>query len=255
MFRKFRILLLLVVLATVGLASWRASSRLTSWQHTVHVALYPVAADDSPDTQRYVASLNQESFEEIGEWVAAEVRRYGKTVLQPVVIRVAPPLREQPPAIPVRGGALDNILWSLKLRWWASQNDAIAGPKPMVRLYVLYHDPERTPSAPHSTGLENGQIGIIHAYASRRQHRQNAIVIAHEMLHTFGASDKYNLSTLQPIAPDGLADPERTPLYPQRQAEIMAGRVALAADRAETPPRLVDTLIGPATAREIGLLN
>lgn len=253
MFRKFRILLLIIALATVGLAAWRANSRLTSWQHTVHVALYPVAADDSPATQGYVASLNQESFEEIGEWIASEARRYGKTVLQPVVVRVAPPVKEKPPAIPTTGSRLDTILWSLKLRWWASQNDAIAGPPPMVRLYVLYHDPERTPDVPHSTGLERGQIGVIHAYATPRQHRQNAIVIAHEMLHTFGATDKYDLTSLQPITPDGLAEPARTPLYPQRLAEIMAGRIALAADRVEIPPRLLDTLIGPATAREIGL--
>ena len=45
MFRKFRILLLLV-LATVALSAWRANARLTSWEHSVHIALYPVAADD-----------------------------------------------------------------------------------------------------------------------------------------------------------------------------------------------------------------
>ena len=41
MFRKFRILLLLV-LATVALSAWRANARLTSWEHSVHIALYPV---------------------------------------------------------------------------------------------------------------------------------------------------------------------------------------------------------------------
>ena len=46
MFRKFRILILLVVLATVGLGAWRANARLSTWQHTVHVAIYPIPADD-----------------------------------------------------------------------------------------------------------------------------------------------------------------------------------------------------------------
>lgn len=255
MFRKFRILILLLVLASVALAAWRAETRLVAWERTVHVALYPIAADDSPATAAYLSTLDNDSFGEIAEWIDQQIGGYGKTVLQPVVIRVARPLRELPPPAPQGGSALDNMLWSLKLRWWAGEHDAIAGPAPQVRLFVLYHDPERIDQVPHSVGLSKGQLGVIHAYASRRQHRQNAVVIAHELLHTFGATDKYDPRSLQPVFPAGYAEPQRNPLLPQRLAEIMGGRIPVDGERSEIPASLRQAVIGTATAGEIGLLR
>ncbi|MGE5471802.1 MAG: hypothetical protein ACM3X0_13460 [Bacteroidota bacterium] len=253
MFKKFRILILLLILASVGVGAWRANSRLTAWEHTVHVAIYPVAADDSPATARFISELNGDSFADIGDWLQGQSKQYGRALLQPVAIQVAPPVSGQPPLPPDHPSALDAMQWSLKLRWWAAQHDAIGGPKPQIRLFVLFHDPERNPAVPHSTGLSRGQLGLIHAYASRLQRRQNNIVIAHEMLHTFGASDKYDLATGQPIYPQGYAEPQRQPRLPQELAEIMGGRTPLDETHAEMPARLAATLIGPETAREIGL--
>ena len=51
------------------------------------------------------------------------------------------------------------------------------------------------------------------------------MVIAHELLHTLGATDKYDLRTNQPAHPDGFAEPDREPLYPQSFAELMGGRI------------------------------
>lgn len=255
MFRKFRILILLLILATVGLGAWRANSRLTAWEHSIHVAIYPIAADDSPTTARFVGDLSNDDFAEIAEWLQEQSKRHGRTVLQPVAIRVAPVVEARPPAPPGNPSALDAVLWSLQLRWWASRNDRIAGPKPQVRLFVLFHDPERTSALPHSTGLSKGQIGVIHAFSSRSQRRQNAVVIAHELLHTFGASDKYDLATLQPIYPGGYAEPDKNPRLPQSRAEIMGGRTPVDEQRAEIPASLADTVIGAETAREIGLLR
>ena len=255
MFRKFRILILLLILATVALGAWRANTRLTAWEHTIHVAIYPIAGDDSPATADFIRSLDDDSFADIAQWLQEQTAKHGLTILQPVMLRLAPPLAAAPPLPPRQAGALDAVLWSLHLRWWAWRHDRIAGPKPQIRLFVLFHDPERTPRLPHSTGLSKGQIGVIHAFASRPQRRQNAVVITHELLHTFGASDKYDPSTLQPIHPGGYAEPESNPRLPQRQAEIMGGRVPIDEQRAEIPASLADTVIGAETAREIGLLR
>lgn len=255
MFRKFRILILLLVLLTVAIGSWRANSRLTAWQHSIHVAIYPIAADDSAASQQFVRDLEAEHFTDISEWIQAESKRYGQAVLQPVVVHLAAPVRDKPPLPPSKGSALDNILWSLQLRWWASQHDSISGPKPQVRLFVLFHAPERNSALPHSTGLSQGQLGVIHAFASRQQRRQNNVVIAHELLHTFGASDKYDLATNQPLYPQGYAEPERQPLLPQQFAEIMGGRIPVDSQHADIPANLTETLIGPETAKEIGLLR
>ena len=96
-------------------------------------------------------------------------------------------------------------------------------------------------------------IGIVNAYAARRQRGSNNVIIAHEFLHTLGATDKYDPANGQPTAPDGLADPNRTPLYPQETAEIMGGRIPLAADDAVIPQSLKYVIIGPLTASEINL--
>jgi hypothetical protein len=255
MFRKFRILILLLILATVALAAWRAETRLAAWEHTIHVALYPVAADDSPATRDFIRSLDQDSYVEISAWLQEQSDRHGRTVLQPVAIRVAPPVGTTPPLPPSQASMLDAILWSLNLRWWAARHDAIDGPKPNVRLFVLFHDPEQRALLPHSTGLSKGGIGLIHAFASRQQSRQNAVVIAHELLHIFGASDKYDPATLQPVWPAGYAEPDREPHLPQQFAEIMGGRTPLSPGSAEIPDSLGDTVIGATTAREIGLLR
>lgn len=253
MFRKLRILILLLVLATVGLGAWRANARLSAWEQTIHVAVYPIAADDSSAALGFVNELKDESFADIGQWMQEQSNRYGRSVLKPVALWTAPPLHERPPLPPAHAGAFDAVVWSLKLRWWAWHHDRIDGPKPHIRLFVLFHDPERDPVLPHSTGLSKGQIGVIHAFASRLQRKQNAVVIAHELLHTFGATDKYDLATLQPLYPQGYAEPELNPRLPQHQAEIMGGRIPVDESHADIPAGLADTVIGPETAREIGL--
>lgn len=95
-------------------------------------------------------------------------------------------------------------------------------------------------------------IGIANVFADVRMRGSNQVVIAHELLHTFGATDKYDPATNLPRYPDGYAQPELNPRYPQRLAELMAGRVPLSASRVEIPNSLEQTVIGPATAREIG---
>ena len=76
--------------------------------------------------------------------------------------------------------------------------------------------------------------------------------MAHELLHTLRATDKYSFATNTPSFPDGYAAPEARPLLPQTKAELMAGRIPLDAQRAEMPSDLKQVVIGAATAREIG---
>lgn len=255
MFRKFRIIILLFILATVGLESWRAQARTFNWERTVTVGIYPIAADNSPATQRFIAALNEEDFAQIGQWLGDQGKQYGASLAEPVSIWLGPVIQDSPPLPPSHASALEAITWSLKMRWWAWEYDRIGKMKPLIRLFVLFHDPALNQSLPHSVGLAKGKIGIIHAFASQQQSKQNAVIITHELLHTFGATDKYDLSTLQPIHPQGYAEPELQPVLPQTHAEIMGGRIPVDARRSEIPLSLAYTVIGPQTAREIGLLR
>jgi hypothetical protein len=79
----------------------------------------------------------------------------------------------------------------------------------------------------------------------------NDVVIAHELLHTVGATDKYEPGNDAPRFPDGYGDPQQVPLYPQHSAELMAGRRMLSADRWQQAADLDEVVVGPATAQEI----
>ena len=77
----------------------------------------------------------------------------------------------------------------------------------------------------------------------------------YELLHTFGATDKYDVVTGLPHFPDGFADPQLAPRYPQRLAEIMAGRMPLSATEARLPDGLDYEQVGSVTAQEIGWIH
>jgi hypothetical protein len=71
-----------------------------------------------------------------------------------------------------------------------------------------------------------------------------------------GATDKYDPYSNEPRFPDGYAEPGRSPLLPQKYAEIMAGRFpATSSDKALMPSALDDVMIGVQTAREMNWLR
>jgi hypothetical protein len=143
------------------------------------------------------------------------------------------------------------MLWSLKLRYWAARVTAAAKDPADIRVFVLYHDPVQNDRIPHSLGLQKGLLGVVYAFATATMDSGNSMVVAHELMHTLGATDKYDIATDAPRFPDGYGDPRQDPLYPQRTAELMAGRRALSPTESEQPAGLGETLIGPASALEI----
>ena len=253
MWRNFRIAILLVVLAIVAGGAWLDRQRTTSWQQTVWVGAFPVNADGSAAAADYISTLSEADLQPVSDFVAAEAHRYGVLIDAPVGIRLYPILSAAPPQLAANASVSERILWSLRLRRYRSHVvGAVERSRPKIALFLLYHDPARSPVLPHSQGLQRGLMGVVHLFAARSQAAHNAVVTAHELLHTFGATDKYAPDSDAPLFPDGYAEPGRVPRYPQRYAEIMAGRVPLSPDRQQMPDDLSQTLVGPATAREIG---
>ena len=255
MFKAVRITILLLILLVVAVNTWLSQVRSTDWNNSLWVKVYPINADSSDVVQKYINRLEADDFAAIESFIAREASRYGKTISRPVRMELGRQIHEQPPEVE-KHSAMGIMLWSLKLRWWASntagEQDEIT---PDVRIFVRYHRPDRVVVLENSVGLQKGMVGIVNAYASRRHRGANSVIIAHEFLHTLGATDKYDPANGQPMAPDGLAEPERKPLYPQRFAEIMGGRIALAEDDAVIPKGLKYALIGPLTASEINLID
>jgi hypothetical protein len=251
MLRKLRIGVLLLILALVAIKTWQDQYLSKRWRVPLYVSIYPIAADDSPVTRSYLANLDAERFKPIDAFFAREALRYRLPLTEPFRTRLRPELHDRPPQRGADAGLLPTALWSLKLRYWAWRESGHAGEPEDIRVFVLYHDPALTPSVPHSLGLTKGLIGVVYAFAAPEMNGENDVVLAHELLHTLGATDKYDLGTDAPIFPDGYGDPRQVPLFPQQTAELMAGRRILAPNRWEQVPDLDQVVLGAVTAAEL----
>ena len=251
MWRRLRILVLLLILAFVALNTYFDRVYSTDWDIPLRVAVYPINGDGSDEAERFIRDRLKDDYVALETFFTEEAAQYGVTLERPVRFTTARQLREAPPAMAPGAHALQMAWWSLRTRYWAWRAPQAEVP-PDVKLFVLYHDPRRSPSLPHSTGLQKGLFAIVHAFADRTMMGSNDVVIAHELLHTLGASDKYDLRTGQPAHPHGFAEPDRDPGYPQTFAELMGGRIPISPSEARTPESLRQVVIGPVTAREIG---
>jgi hypothetical protein len=251
MWRTLRIAILLLFLAIA--AYWNLHDRLstTDWDETLWIGVFPIDPGDGAGSRPYIENLSTESVADIERFINREARQYGVGIERPVRVDLYPQVDEKPPSRDADAGIFGNMWWSLKLRLYANRNSHPPGrAPPQIRIFVLYHDSIAT-SVPHSAGLQKGLVGVVHAYAEREMTRANNVVIAHEILHTLGASDKYDLESLAPLHPIGYAEPDREPLYPQSFAEVMAGRYAIDSQTFEMPQSLDEVVVGDATALEI----
>jgi hypothetical protein len=237
----------------VATQAWLDRTTTTKWDKTLWVGIFPIDGDASPASSAYTSSVSTAEFAGLEEFFAVEAGRFGVTTPRPVRVELYPSSRERPPLLEPRSSMFGRALWSLRLRWFARRAADVPGrAQSQIRVFVLYHDPQLAKSLSHSLGLQKGLVGVVNAFADREMRGANAVVIAHEILHTLGATDKYDPETNAPRYPDGFADPDQRPLYPQTATEIMAGRRALSASESEMPDSLRDVVVGPATAREIG---
>jgi hypothetical protein len=250
-FKMLRIAILLLVLLLVALTTWQDRYLSTRWHDPLYVAIYPIAADDSPVTRAYLAALDIERFKPIDRFFVREAGLYHLDTSEPVRIRLRTELHDRPPQRAADAGLFATALWSLRLRYWAWRASGHAHEPEDIRLFLLYHDPALTPTVPHSLGLTKGLIGVVYAFAAPEMNGENDVVIAHELLHTVGATDKYNVVDDAPRFPDGFGNPAQVPLYPQLTAELMAGRRMVGADKWQQAASLDEVVIGPATALEI----
>jgi hypothetical protein len=248
-----RIVLLLSVLFVIVLSTWMTEKRMAAWERPILVTIYPIIADEQPSTERFVRNIGIDDFEEINEFITRESNPYGFTVTPAFRIQLAAPSRELPPDIPQHAEPHEVAWWSLKMRWWSMRQgwrDDLVSPD--IQMFVIYHSLDGNDELGISVGMRKGRYGIVKAYARRGSRPMNRIVLTHELLHVLGATDKYVLATGEPIYPEGYADPDRRPLFPQQQAEIMGGRIPVTAYSSVMPGSLAECRIGKQTAVEIG---
>jgi len=254
-FTNARVLILLAVLLAVALITLHQSIHTRSWTNQLDVVVLPIKGDRHLDTEKYIASLSDRNLAEIEHWFVREAERHNLALSHPVKVRLGPEVKSTPPTFPGNGNALNVIYWGLRFRLWAFLNTPdIDSSLTQVRVFVMYYQGEENKPLQHSLGMKKGLLGLVHAFALPEQTAQNNIVIAHEVLHTVGALDKYEF-TGHPIFPNGFANPYREPLFPQRRAEIMAGRIALSHRQSYMANSLKSVVINHYTAAEINWLE
>ena len=256
LFKAFRIVILLMIF--VGIAFYTKTQNLQSrsWIKPLDIVIYPMNNEQNPEVEDYIIQLDNNVFKEIDTFFKNEAYQYSLTINQPTNTTLGPIIQNYPPEFPAHPASfIETAWWSIKFRYWAYKNTPDDESNlHRVRIFVHYHEALDNVRLQHSLGLGKGLLSIVHAFASKDQEQQNNIVIAHEFLHTVGASDKYNTNN-QPIFPDGYAEPEKQPLFPQFQAEIMSGKIPSSASRSKMAESLKYCLIGENTAEEINWLG
>ena len=255
MLKTVRILFWGLLVCSVLMQLWQEYQAL-QWRKPLYVAIYPINAEGGASVDDYIASLHEEDFAHVEDYFSQEARRYQLGILRPIEIRLGSAIRAVPPAPPAVNASLLQIMrWSLMFRLYSWQHRPDVGVPTEIKLYLLYYDANTQTHLMHSTALQKGRIGRVNLFASPLNHQVNMVVMAHELLHTLGATDKYDMRTNEPLFPQGFVEPYAQPLYPQSMAEIMAAKIPLAEHDARMAQYLSETVIGRQTAREIGWLK
>ncbi len=256
MFRRLRIALLLYVLAFVAAAQFLTARRSTAWDAPLWVDVYMVDGDGRSVTRNYIDHLKPTEFSDVEAFFAAEAHRHAVPLEQPFRLRIVGRQVEEPPRLSPGAGAFATILWSLRMRWLAARLQwRTEGPHGDIVVFAVFHEPGDAVALDRSTALRKGLIAVANLFADEHARGANQMVLAHELLHTLGATDKYTPGTNAPRFPDGYAAPAARPLLPQTKAELMAGRIPIDREHAEIPAGLDQVVIGPVTATEIGWRN
>jgi hypothetical protein len=249
MWKKIRIFILLLILLVVAVDAYRDQNQ--DWSKPIFVLMHPINADGSAVTQQYIQQLSEADLAGVQQYLKEQAAVHTHVPIN-FYFRLGQPLQTLPPKVPEQAEATDAMLWSLKFRYYAWKNKQNTGIAPNVTLYLNFYDPVKNKVLKHSTALEKGRIGSVNLFAAKNQSEQNKVVLVHELLHAFGATDKYDFNTGQPLYPIGYAYPDQKPLFPQAKAELMGGYIPTSQNQSKTPDSVKDTLINELTATEIG---
>lgn len=252
-FRHARIAVLLAILLGLIAYGWWDSRRVHWWREPLDVAIIPVVVDADTTVESYAASLRVDDFAPVAAFFEREGARFLLDARPVVRLHVGAPQRELPPEPPAPDADLFDIAsFSLRLRAWSVTRRRDAGvPWPDATVWLLLHRPGKRAELDRSIGVPKARIALVRVDATRAGLPWANVAIAHELLHTVDATDKYG-PTGMPTFPEGFADPARARRFPQERAELMSGAVPLAEGAFVSPESLDECMVGEATAREIG---
>jgi len=259
-FRHLRIAVLSSVLAIVLLYAYKDVTRRrerTTWERTLNVAIVLLR---SGPVDREATEILRKRAPDLESRLAAQMDRHaGRRGVRPFAFTVYGPedISELPPS-PKSNGGLDLALHAFRAWRYFRDVDSRADVPTAgfdSRLYLVIRPVESARrKVVEGQSEQGGRVGQVAVELDASMVDFALIVATHELFHTLGATDKYDAFG-RCIVPDGLANPQQSPLYPQVAAEVMARNVALSPTDERPPDRLDELVVGEKTAAEIGWLS
>ena len=231
---------------------WRRRTR-KEWNRPLRVAL--VLVEREPVPAPVLSALSARAFD-LERRLSHEYARHGGRPMEPFSIIVKGPVTAG--ADPPRATEQDLLSLarhSYALWQWTRDLDDRAQVEWRgydARVYLVLK-PAKADAAAFVEGESEagGRIGVARADIDATMIDFALFVAAHELFHTLGASDEYD-SSGHASFPGGFAEPQKSPLFPQQGAELMARNVPLSPISERSPDTLDELWIGDTTAREIG---
>ncbi len=270
-FRRIRISILLVAFLAVGI--WGLDNYLDdhhtfAWDEPVRVTFVALIdgksrsiADGERFIQRFLsrAARPDRNLLHVEEWFQREYARHTGIDSAPLSVSIRGPVRVDapPPALPTAEasfferyrGTQAFLEYFTEIR---DREDLLLTTSDVVLFLYFYDDYDQSRrdlfGGYDSVATRRSRMGVVFAPMNDDRRGHTCAIVAHELCHPLGASDKYDGVS---VYPGGYVEPDREPRYPQPKAEIMAlGRPV--SESVDAPVRsLDDCAVGGLTAREI----
>jgi hypothetical protein len=251
-----RLGVLLVLLVGVLLWAWRdvrSRHERNAWQRPLAIAIVLVSRGRIDEA---AVEAFRERVPALEDRLAAEYHRYRPEPLRPFALTLIGPVdgTDDPPQTE-GDGLVDAAKESWGLYRWTSRLDRAAALDTDTydsRIYVAARAPQRQDrEMVEGESQQGGRLGAVAVELDVSMADFALFVVAHELFHTLGATDKYD-GAGRTLIPTGLVLPDRVPLYPQPFADVMARNRPVAPGIEQPPERLDELAVGPVTAREVG---
>jgi hypothetical protein len=250
---RVRVTLLLCVLAVVVLYAVRdvlVRHARTEWRRPLDVAFVVVT---QPGVDASAVAALRARVPDLAARLTSELHRYRPGAPAPFAFTLYGPTPLAEPLPVPEDGLLGAVRYAYGLHRFTGDIDGRLGvPKRGfdARLYLVLGAPTDR-AVVEGMSEHGGRIGVARAELDADAVDIALFVATHELFHTLGASDHYGPDG-RALVPDGLAEPERSPLYPQEFAEVMARNRPVSPTSEERPESLAELAVGPSTAREVG---
>lgn len=223
---------------------------------TININIHLSNPEGSQEVNTFINNVEPDHFKEVEYFLTKNAKFYSKKEVRFKFI-ILGKVKNKIPTGFFKKNIQANSLWPywvydikeiIKLRLYVLKDRWNSGRGRGYDVYVNYYsDDENAPT--QSLAFQVGTFAILNLHADESMKPYDNVIVAHEILHFFGANDRYD-ETLNPIYPVGYAEPYKIPTFPQNKAEIMGGYIPISKNNS-VAATLDEVVINPITAKEV----